>query len=89
MIFYGDHDRRMDDSKNVDTDEELEEVIEKNGIQILKDRYIKINNDLLIAGRDDITMRAIVSSGMAGWDYTIRTEKHCEYVMVHLRQQGK
>ena len=26
----------------------------------------------------------IVSSGIAGWGYSIRTEKHCEYVVVHL-----
>ena len=28
----------------------------------------------------------IVSSGMAGWGYPVRTGKHCEYVVVHIRK---
>ena len=30
--------------------------------------------------------KVIVSSGVAGWAYTIRTGKHCEYVIVELSQ---
>lgn len=33
-------------------------------------------------------MEAIVSSGIAGWGYPLRTGKHCEYVLIHIRQQG-
>ena len=29
-------------------------------------------------------MAVIVSSGIAGWSYTIRTGKRCEYVVVHI-----
>ena len=30
------------------------------------------------------TMEAIVSSGIAGWGYPLRTGKHSEYVLVHI-----
>lgn len=30
-------------------------------------------------------MTSIVSSGIAGWGYSIRTEKTCEYLLVHIR----
>lgn len=164
---YGNHDRQPYTSERTYTDVELRNAIEKNGIQILQDRYVKINDDFILAGRDDAswsgtadrkssaeiyatlsqeerkkkfmlmidhqpievedngaegvdlqlsghthagqiwpvgyiseltgilnygmyhrgTCRAIVSSGVAGWRYTIRTGEHCEYVMVHLHQQ--
>lgn len=32
------------------------------------------------------TMNLIVSSGIAGWRYPLRTGKHCEYVVVHIEQ---
>lgn len=31
--------------------------------------------------------RVIVSSGIAGWGFPIRTQGKCEYVVVHLRRQ--
>ena len=163
---YGNHDRQPYTSERTYTNEELREVIEKNGIRILEDRYTEINDDLILAGRDDAhwsgtaerkssqeifeglsrkerekkfvlmvdhqpiqveengaegvdlqlsghthagqiwpvgyiseiagimnygiyqrgTCRVIVSSGVAGWRYGIRTGEHCEYVMVHLHQ---
>lgn len=166
---YGNHDRQPYTSERTYTDMQLVSSIEKNGIQILNDRYIEINDDLILAGREDAawsgtadrksskeiltklsqderqrkfmlmvdhqpieveengaegvdlqlsghthagqiwpvgyiselagilnygmyhrgTCRAIVSSGVAGWRYTIRTGGHCEYVLVHLHQQGK
>ena len=166
FYVYGNHDRQPYTSERTYTNEELEEVIEKNGIQILRDRYIEINDDLVIAGRDDAAWsgmaerkssqeiyeglskedrekkfmlmvdhqpiqveengqegvdlqlsghthagqiwpvgyisemagilnygiyqrgicRAVVSSGVAGWRYMIRTGEHCEYVMIHLHQ---
>ena len=33
-------------------------------------------------------MDIIVSSGIAGWGYAIRTEKHCEYVIVDIIKDG-
>ena len=36
--------------------------------------------------KDDITV--IVSSGMAGWGFHYRTEKHCEYVVVDIVPAG-
>lgn len=30
--------------------------------------------------------RVIVSSGFTGWGYPIRTQEHCEYVMIHIGQ---
>ena len=166
FYVYGNHDRQPYTSERTYTNEELREVIEKNGIRILEDRYIEINDDLILAGRDDAhwsgtaerkssqeifeglsrkerekkfmllvdhqpiqteengaegvdlqlsghthagqiwpvgfisevagilnygiyqrgTCRAIVSSGVAGWRYMIRTGEHCEYVMIHLHQ---
>ena len=32
-------------------------------------------------------MDIIVSSGMAGWGYPLRTEKHCEYVIVDIKNE--
>lgn len=32
---------------------------------------------------DDLTL--LVSSGFTGWGYPIRTEKHCEYVLINLK----
>lgn len=166
FYVYGNHDRQPYTSERTYTNEELEAAIEKNGIQILQDRYVEINDDLIIAGRDDAhwsgtaerkssqeifeglsqedrekkfmimvdhqpiqveendaegvdlqlsghthagqiwpvgfisemagilnygiyqrgICRAVVSSGVAGWRYAIRTGEHCEYVMVHLHQ---
>lgn len=33
-------------------------------------------------------MELIVSSGIAGWGYPLRTGKHSEYVIVHIRRSG-
>lgn len=33
------------------------------------------------------TMDIIVSSGIAGWGYPVRTGKHCEYVLVHIQKE--
>lgn len=32
-------------------------------------------------------MDLIVSSGIAGWGYPVRTGKHCEYVLVHIQKE--
>ncbi|MFR5087844.1 MAG: hypothetical protein ACLTDT_09920 [Clostridium sp.] len=31
--------------------------------------------------------KVIVSSGEAGWGYSMRTQEHCEYVMINLQKQ--
>ena len=38
-------------------------------------------------GRESFgAMELIVSSGIAGWGYPLRTGKHCEFVVVHLKK---
>ena len=32
--------------------------------------------------------KVIVSSGFTGWGYPLRTEGHCEYVIIHLSQSS-
>lgn len=163
---YGNHDRQPYTTERTYTNEQLETAITKNGIQILEDKYVEINDEIILAGRDDAawsgtanratskeiyktlseeernkkfmlmidhqpigveengmegmdlqlsghthagqiwpvgilsemtgilnygmyhrgTCRAIVSSGVAGWRYAIRTGGQCEYVVVHIHQ---
>ncbi|MCI8417274.1 MAG: hypothetical protein HFI33_07255 [Lachnospiraceae bacterium] len=33
-------------------------------------------------------LRVIVSSGVAGWGFPVRTQEKCEYVVIHLRKTG-
>lgn len=35
------------------------------------------------------SMNIIVSSGISGWGYPIRTEKHCEFVVIHMEQSNQ
>lgn len=164
---YGNHDRQPYTDNPAYTAEELDRAIENSGIQILKDRYVEIGGDLILAGRDDAAWgdtsgrksareilqgisreererkyiimadhqpieaeeneaegvdlelsghthagqiwpighitemtggmnygmyeqgkcRVVVSSGVAGWGYSFRTQGHCEYVMIHVAQQ--
>lgn len=165
---YGNHDRQPYTEARTYTEEELDQAIESSGIRILKDRYVEIGDDLILAGRDDAAWgntsgrksvkeilqdipekereekyiimadhqpieweengaegvdlelsghthagqiwpighitemtgglnygmylegrgRVIVSSGVAGWGYSFRTQEHCEYVMINVKQQG-
>lgn len=50
---YGNHDKQPYTDQPAYTEEELEQAILINGITILKDQWITINDDLLLAGRDD------------------------------------
>lgn len=161
FYVYGNHDRQPYTTERTYTDDELEDAIEKSGIRILRDEYIEIGDDLVLAGREDAIIaryltsrvtpeellqgtsrdkyiimvdhepveseenaaqgvdlmlsghthagqiwpvgllneltgtlnygeyqrgdcRVIVSSGVAGWGYSIRTQKHCEYVVVDI-----
>lgn len=51
---YGNHDRQEDREKRSYTDQELEQAITDNGIIVLQDEYVRIGNDLILAGRDDM-----------------------------------
>lgn len=161
FYIYGNHDRQPYTMDRTYSNEELEEAIEAAGIQILRDEYIEIGEDLILAGREDAIIaryltyriapeeilqgvsrdkfivmvdhepveaeenaaqgvdlmlcghthagqiwpvglvteltgamnygeyqrgdcKVIVSSGVAGWGYTIRTAEHCEYVVVDI-----
>lgn len=48
-------------------------------IQILK------TADLYYGKTEVGNMKAIVSSGLCGWGYPVRTQKHCEYVVIHIK----
>ena len=41
-------------------------------------------DDMNYGYRQMDTMQALVTSGIAGWGFPIRTEKHCEYLIVNL-----
>lgn len=155
---YGNHDKQPYSENKTFTEEELNAAIEENGIHILKDAYVELGDELILAGRDDAAWSnssgrassaellagvdrdkyiimldhqpvdaeenseqgvdlqmsghthggqiwpvgylseltgvlnygeyqrgdctVIVSSGVAGWGYSIRTEEQCEYVVV-------
>ncbi len=158
-IYYvtGNHDEQQYRANKQFTKSELDKEIEENNITIIDDDYVEINEDVVIAGRQDFSygrrksieellndidrdkylivvdhqpldydenmaygtdlilsghthggqvfplsifirllhtadldyghekfgkMDAIVSSGMAGWGYPIRTERHSEYVVI-------
>lgn len=160
---YGNHDRQPYTNSRTFTDEQLDQAITSHHIQILKDTYVSIQDEILLAGRDDgawgnvrerpsseevltgadrekyIIMadhqpveieeniaqgvdlqvsghthggqiwpvglvsellgqynygnypgknnfELVVSSGYAGWCYPIRTGKHCEFVMITVKQ---
>lgn len=50
---YGNHDRQTYATHKAYSEEELKSAIQINNIHILKDEYISINDELIIAGRDD------------------------------------
>ena len=53
FYVYGNHDRQLYRSVRSYTENELKNVIEENGIIILKDEIYQVNDDLIIAGRED------------------------------------
>lgn len=55
---YGNHDRQSYSKEPAYTREELKQAIEKNGIQILQDCFVEIQDDLILAGRDDAAWNA-------------------------------
>lgn len=158
---YGNHDRQNYSSSPRYSTDELMAVIEENNINILKDSYIELNNNVVIAGREDFSvgraglkevlkdvsiddylimvdhqplnydenvlnnvdlivsghthggqifpvelfikllhtadlsygyedyhgLDAIVTSGLVGWGYPIRTSRHSEYVVINVKEK--
>ncbi len=165
-IYYvfGNHDRQPYTRSRSYTNEELEAAIRENGIRILEDEYVEINDELILAGRGDAawgnvsgrasveelledadtdkyiivadhqpieaeensaqgvdllisghthagqvwpvgilseltgilnygeydvgSCKVVVSSGFTGWGYPVRTEEHCEYVLINIAGGG-
>lgn len=70
---YGNHDKQPYTEQPAYTEKELEQAILSNNITILKDQWITINDDLLLAGRDDAAWgnqsdRALVEELLQGAD---------------------
>lgn len=53
FYVYGNHDRQLYRTERAYTEDELESVIEGNGITILQDEIFEVNDDFVIAGRED------------------------------------
>ncbi len=53
-FVYGNHDRQRYSANPAYTEQELMETIEMNGITILQDEFVTIENDLLLLGREDL-----------------------------------
>ena len=61
-FIYGNHDRQPGNSYvggRTYTDEELAAAIEGAGIKILSDEFVKVADDLVLLGREDVTMEGI------------------------------
>ena len=57
FYVYGNHDRQLYMTKREYTEDELREFIEANGITILQDEIYAINEEFVIAGREDYSYR--------------------------------
>lgn len=57
-FIYGNHDRQLlkKETDRAYTQSELVNTIQQNGISILKDASVIINNDILLVGREDYSM---------------------------------
>lgn len=65
-FIYGNHDRQPTGAfigGRTFTDEELESAILSNGIQIIKDEWVPISDDLVLLGREDATREDRLSCG--------------------------
>lgn len=59
--IYGNHDRQLYADRTggrAYTEEQLKQAIETNGIAILRDRRVELGQDLLLAGREDVSYPA-------------------------------
>ena len=157
-FVYGNHDRQTYSNKSKYNEEDLTRTLDKNNINILKDNYYRLSNNIVIAGREDFSfgrekirdilndikkedfiimvdhqhlnydenvennidlivsghthggqifpveifiklfrtadlsygyknykgMNAIVTSGLVGWGFPVRTSRHSEYVVINI-----
>lgn len=77
-FVYGNHENKIKFTRNKRNQE-----ITKNNITILNDQEVHSKNIMLI-GRKDYTK--IISSGLVGWGFPIRTEGISEYVVVNIEK---
>ena len=57
-FIYGNHDRQLDgeSSARTFTEGELEQAMRANGIEILRDEWVRFSDELVIFGREDYSM---------------------------------
>lgn len=53
---YGNHDRQMYAEERAYTGEELEDAMRVNGVMALRDSYVQLAPDLVVAGREDVSL---------------------------------
>ena len=58
VYIYGNHDLGQYSINNKISSQELERIIEDNGIEVLKDELFEINNNITLIGRDDYANKA-------------------------------
>ena len=72
FYVYGNHDRQLYRTNREYTEDELINIIESNGIVILRDETYDINDDLVLVGREDKSYsakeRASIDELLAGVD---------------------
>lgn len=81
-FVYGNHDRQnyrtaVSRSRTY-TDDELQQAIEENGIKILCDRWINIDGDLVLAGRED----AAIASGRVSSEELLQGTDRNRFIIV-------
>lgn len=58
VYIYGNHDLGQYSINNKISSQELERITEDNGIEVLKDEILEINDDITLIGRDDYANKA-------------------------------
>ncbi len=81
FYVYGNHDRPMSFVKSEYSEAELEDAIEKSGIAILKDEACRINDELTIIGRDDLSAGRL-GEGRLSLDKLIDGVDMDDYILV-------
>lgn len=77
---YGNHDKQPYTQERSFTDAELAEAATGNGITILEDSYVEINDDLILAGRGDAAWGNL--SGRASVAEILRDADRNKYIIV-------
>ena len=76
---FGNHDRQNYRQDKTYTIDELEQEIEGNGITILKDTFVNIGDDLILAGRDDAAWGN--TSGRASISDVLKDADHSKFLL--------